>query len=71
MYLPKHFEETRLEVLHALVADHPLGTLVRMGEDGLDADHLPFELAAPTDAAPLGLLRAHVARANPLWRCDG
>lgn len=71
MYLPKHFEETRLEVLHALVADHPLGTLVRMGGDGLDADHLPFELAAPTDAAPLGLLRAHVARANPLWRCDG
>ena len=71
MYLPKHFEETRLEVLHALVASHPLGALVRMEAQGLEADHLPFELVAPTDAAPLGLLRAHVARANPLWRCDG
>jgi len=58
-------------VLHALVTKHPLGTLVRMGAHGLEADHLPFELAAPTDEFPFGLLRAHVARANPLWRCDG
>jgi transcriptional regulator len=71
MYLPRHFEEGRLEVLHALVAAHPLGTLVRVGDDGLDADHLPFELAPPTETAPRGLLRAHVARANPLWRGDG
>jgi len=52
-------------VLHALVTKHPLGTLVRMGAHGLEADHLPFELAAPTDEFPFGLLRAHVARANP------
>jgi transcriptional regulator len=71
MYLPSRFAEERLEVLHGLIERHPLGALVRLGEDGLAADHIPFELVAPTSAAPHGLLRAHVARANPLWRQDG
>lgn len=71
MYSPAHFEETRLEVLHQLVGLHPFGALVLDGPGGLDADHLPFEIAAPTPDAPLGVLRAHVARANPLWRRDG
>lgn len=71
MYTPKSYREERLDVLHALMADHPLGALVRMGEDGLCADHLPFEIAPPTADAPFGTLRAHVARANPLWRTDG
>lgn len=71
MYSPSHFEETRLEVLHQLVGQHPFGALVLDGPRGLDADHLPFEIAEPTPDAPLGVLRAHVARANPLWRRDG
>jgi transcriptional regulator len=71
MYTPKSYREERLEVLHALMAAHPLGALVRMSEDGLCADHLPFEIAPPTPDAPFGILRAHVARANPLWRGDG
>lgn len=71
MYVPAHFVETRCEVLHALMADHPLGTLVMQGAGGLDADHIPFEIAAPSAQAPYGILRAHVARANPLWRQDG
>ena len=71
MYTPKSYREERLDVLHALMAAHPLGALVRMGEDGLCADHLPFEIAPPTPDAPFGTLRAHVARANPLWRTDG
>jgi transcriptional regulator len=71
MYTPTHFREERLEVLHALVARHPLGALVRLAENGLDADHLPFELAPASGEAPCGILRAHVARANPLWRQDG
>ena len=68
MYTPASFREERLEVLHGLIAAHPLGALVRMDADGLCADHLPFEIAAPTPEAPFGILRAHVARANPLWR---
>jgi transcriptional regulator len=71
MYLPSHFREERIEVLHGLIEAHPLGALVRLGDDGLAADHLPFELVAASDDAPRGVLRAHVARANPLWRQDG
>jgi transcriptional regulator len=71
MYNPNRFVETRLDVLHTLVMQHPLATLVTHGPDGLAADHIPFEIAAPTDAAPFGVLRAHVARANPLWRLSG
>lgn len=68
--LPKH-AETRLDVLHALIASHPLGTLVTHGAAGLAADHIPFEIGPATATAPFGVLRAHVARANPLWRLQG
>jgi transcriptional regulator len=66
MYLPKHFEETRVETLHALIRAHPLGALVTLTPGGLDANHIPFEVdPAP---APFGTLRGHVARANPVWK---
>jgi transcriptional regulator len=66
VYLPKHFEETRIDVLHALIHAHPLGALVTLTPRGLDANHIPFEVdSAPS---PLGTLRGHVARANPVWR---
>lgn len=71
MYVPAQHREERLEVLHGLIARHPLGALVRLDEDGLAADHIPFELAPASSEAPYGILRAHVARANPLWRQDG
>jgi transcriptional regulator len=66
VYLPKHFEETNPGELHRIIGEFPLGALVVNGPDGLDADHLPFELDAAAGAR--GLLRAHVARANPLWQ---
>lgn len=66
MYLPKHFEETRVEVLHALIREYPLGTLVTLGADGLSANHIPIEY--DPEPAPFGTLRGHVARANPVWR---
>jgi transcriptional regulator len=66
MFLPKHFEETRVEVLHALVRAHPLAALVTLGAGGLEANHIPFEI--DPDPAPFGTLRGHVARANPVWR---
>ena len=65
MYVPDHFAETRPDELHRLIAAHPLGVLVTRGEAGLDANHLPFELDAA--ASGPGTLRAHVARANPVW----
>jgi transcriptional regulator len=71
VYTPSQFVETRPELLNGLIARHPLGTLVTHGEEGLDATHIPFELYAPEPDAPFGVLRAHVARANPLWRRAG
>jgi transcriptional regulator len=68
MYIPPQFAENRPEVLHRIMREHPLGTLVRSEEAGLDADHIPFEFEP--DTGPLGTLKAHVARNNPLWqRC--
>jgi transcriptional regulator len=69
MYVPSHFEESRLDVLHGLIIDHPLGTLITHGSEGLDANHLPFEL--DVGMGQHGLLRAHVARNNPLWQMIG
>jgi transcriptional regulator len=66
MYTPTHFKEERPELLHQLVRDHPLGLLITQGAQGLDANPLPFLLDA--EPGTPGVLRAHVARANPVWR---
>lgn len=66
MYVPKHFEEARTEVLQELIRRHPLGVLVAPTPQGLEANHIPFEIDASAGAH--GLLRCHVARANPVWR---
>ena len=71
MYIPSHFAEDSPEVLRALIEAYPLGALVMHTDDGLEANHIPFEFVPPTPAAPFGILRAHVARANALWRKDG
>jgi transcriptional regulator len=66
MYIPRHFEETRVDVLHQLMRDEPFATLVTMSPGGLNANHLPLEL--DPESAPLGTLRGHVSRANEVWR---
>ena len=65
MYVPKHFEETRIDLLHALIREHPLGTLVTTTSAGLEANHIPFEISGE---GGFGTLRGHVARANPVWK---
>ena len=66
MYLPSHFEESNPKILQDLMNAHPLGILVTQGSEGLDANHLPFELDISVGAH--GLLRCHVARNNPVWQ---
>jgi transcriptional regulator len=66
MYIPAHFAENRLDVLHDLIRRHPLGTFIASTETGLDANHIPFLVSAAP--APYGVLRGHVARANPIWQ---
>lgn len=70
MYLPRHFEETRPEVLHPVLAAHPLGLLITVDADGAPvANPIPFHLDATRGAH--GTLCAHVARANPVWQQAG
>lgn len=63
MYIPKQFEENRVEVMHDLIRAYPLATLVMHSSTGLDANHIPMHLS---EASPYGVLRGHVARANAL-----
>jgi transcriptional regulator len=62
MYRPPAFREDRLEVLHALIEAHRLGTLVTNGPAGLLANLVPFTL--DRSRGELGTLRAHLAKAN-------
>ena len=66
MYCPSPFREDRLDVLHALIRDHPLGLLISHAGTGLLANLLPFVLTTGNDGH--GVLQAHMARANPQWR---
>jgi transcriptional regulator len=66
MYLPAHFKEDRPEVLHGLIKSHPLAAIVTLDASGLVANHIPLEI--DPGAGPLGTLRGHVARGNPVWK---
>lgn len=66
MYLPTHFAQTDPAALHALMRQHPLATLVTEADGEPVADEVPF-LFDP-EQGPHGTLKAHVARANPLWQ---
>jgi transcriptional regulator len=66
MYQPPHHREDRLEVQHALIRAHPLGTLVTFGNGGLTANLIPFVLDSA--ASPNGTLKGHLARPNRQWQ---
>ncbi len=66
MYLPQHFRERRIEVLHEFIGRHPLGMLVTSANGAPVVDHVPMLLVR--DQGANGMLQGHVARANPLWR---
>jgi transcriptional regulator len=65
MYVPAHFRMEDRDELHALIAAHPLGMLVTSGDEGVEASHVPFVMHA--DEGANGVLRTHLARANPQW----
>jgi transcriptional regulator len=66
MYQPPHFREDNPGIQHALIRAHPLGLLVTMGAEGLEANLIPFVLDTPV-GGPVAL-RGHLARPNPQWR---
>lgn len=65
MYIPQQFDEPRTEIMHELIRAKPLATLVVLTANGLDANHIPLHLSLDS---PLGILRGHVARSNPIWK---
>lgn len=56
MYSPVQHQETRLDVLHALIRAHPLGVWVVAGEGELVANHIPFMI--DSSRGPFGTLVA-------------
>lgn len=66
MYVPEHFAETNVNEIRRIIDQYPLGTLVTFGADGLDANQIPFD--SEQFDGQSGVLRAHVARANPIWK---
>jgi transcriptional regulator len=66
MYVPAHFKEDRIPVLHEAIRKYGFGTLVTSSEQELEASHLPLLL--DSEPAPLGTVLGHLARANPQWR---
>ncbi len=66
MYQPAHHREDDPGVQHALIRAHPLGLLVTAGAGKLEANPIPFVLDA--GRGEKGVLRGHLARANPQWR---
>jgi transcriptional regulator len=63
VYVPAHFAEDRIAVLHDLIYASTLATLVSMAADGMIASHAPLML--DPDPAPYGTLIGHLAKANP------
>ena len=65
MYQPAHsqFVEDRPDVLHRLIRENPLGTLITQREDAIAINHLPFLLNEAGNK-----FTAHVPRANPVWQ---
>lgn len=66
MYQPKLHRVEDLARQHDFMRAHPLGLLVTRGAESPAANPVPFLL--DPGAGSLGVLRAHVARANPQWR---
>ena len=66
MYVPAHFKEDRVAVLHDAIRQYGFGTLVTSSEQELEASHLPLLL--DPEPAPLGTVLGHLARANPQWQ---
>jgi transcriptional regulator len=65
MYVPKHYEELDITVLHDLVRSHPLGAWVTETDEALVVNHLPFLVNSAQ--GEYGMLVGHVARSNMVW----
>lgn len=69
MYLPRLFREQDPATIADLIRGHPLASLITLGPDGLEMSPVPLHYhPEPREGAPHGVLRGHLARANPQWQ---
>ncbi len=66
MYLPEHFREDELPILHEAIRACRLATLVTVNGGVVTASHVPMML--DPEPAPYGTIYCHLARANGQWR---
>lgn len=66
VYLPPFNDQPDRELIHACIAEQPLGLLITTGTEGLAADQIPFLLSIEADGGEK--LIGHVARNNDLWK---
>ena len=62
MYMPSEFEEADRETLYQVIRDNNFGLMITAADGAPFVTHLPFLLEGDK-------LIAHMARANPQWRC--
>jgi transcriptional regulator len=65
MYIPKHFNEPNIKVMHDFIRVNSLSTIVITTDHGLNANHIPLILV---ENDSFGILQGHFARANPIWQ---
>lgn len=66
MHIQSHFNESRPEVLHALIRSRPLATFIAVLDGEIVVNHMPFVLSV--DDRGLGVLRGHLPKGNSLWQ---
>lgn len=66
MYTPKIFAETDTQVMIEFMRCNAFATLISYSDQGLSAEHIPFTIGTQADCK--AVLRAHIAKANPLWK---
>ena len=67
MYRPKQFNQPNVVLMTELMTQNPFATMLSNSpESGLTAEQLPFMVSQEGDDSIV--LRAHVAKANPVWK---
>jgi transcriptional regulator len=65
IYNPRHFRQADPQAVEELMRQHPLATLVTVSSKGICASHIPLLYVASGEGP--GVLRGHMAKANPQW----
>ena len=69
LYLPSDFAENDVGRLQTLMHGYPFATILTVDDGHPTVSHLPFLLDA--ERGDHGVLRGHMARANPQWQHFG